>query len=323
MKKTPASHLCFVLGIFLASLVVSCTPGMNILSSVPLTPAQNDGPSAGRTDQTRTSLPSQTTTPTFTATLTQTPTLHNTSTMVPTATRTQIPTQKLVRVTPGKVTLPILLYHHIQDYSGTGDRYYVSIADFTAQMQALSDWGYQPVTVTQISNWLQNGGEMPERPVAITFDDANRDVYENAFPVLKQFHFVATMYVIGNTIGSETNFTVDMLKEISTEGWEIGSHSMTHIDLTQSNNLGYELCASRSLISKTLGVPVDSVAYPYGIVNQHVFQITKDCGFSSGAGLGIFNEHTRYSLFYLSRREVLGGVSLDTFAQLLPWSGIP
>ena len=46
----------------------------------------------------------------------------------------------------GHVTAPILLYHHVSD-DGDGNRYYVTVDTFRAQMEALRDWGYTSITV--------------------------------------------------------------------------------------------------------------------------------------------------------------------------------
>ena len=115
-----------------------------------------------------TPTPTFTPLPTDTATATSTP--SPTPEPTPTITPTWLPNQ------PGQVIAPILLYHHVADgYSD--NRYYISISTFQQQMEALRDWGYTTVTISTIVNVLLNGGKLPARPVVLSFDDGNKDIY--------------------------------------------------------------------------------------------------------------------------------------------------
>ena len=131
--------------------------------------------------------------PTFTPAPTNTPT----STDIPTLTATPFPTfTPKPTLTPtwpynpkGEATVPVLLYHHVvPDDKATKDTCYcVSISNFQAQMSWLADHGYTGIPVTQLVNVLQNGGELPPHPVAITFDDGMQDIYTTAFPIMQHY----------------------------------------------------------------------------------------------------------------------------------------
>ena len=81
----------------------------------------------------------------------------------------------------GQVVAPILLYHHIADV-GNSNRYYVSVENFRLQMLTLKQEGYTSVTPAMLVEALVYGAELPPKPVVITFDDGNLDVYTSAFP---------------------------------------------------------------------------------------------------------------------------------------------
>jgi hypothetical protein len=190
----------------------------------------------------------------FKATSTSTPVptitpLPPTETPLPTNTPepTLTPTPAVVQVGAGEeLTVPILLYHHISD-EGPGNRYYVSPAAFKEQMQWLADHHYQTITIAQLADLILYGGEMPLRPVIITFDDGDADMVTNALPILKQFGFVATSYLIVKWIDAPHYITSEQVAQLIQEGWEIGSHSMSHVDLTQNEgSLDYEVRESRS-----------------------------------------------------------------------------
>ncbi len=260
---------------------------------------------------TPTSLPTATPLPP-----TDTPTPLPTNTPEPTFT----PTPEMVQVSAGQtLTVPILLYHHISD-EGPGNRYFVSPAAFDAQMKWLYDHGYQTITVSQLSGLIINGGEMPLKPVAITFDDGDADMVTNALPILKKYGFVATSYLIVRWIDAPQYITSDQVNQLISEGWEIGSHSMSHVDLTQNEeNLAYEVGESRSRLNEKFGLNVKSFAYPFGMIDKKVADFTANSDYTSAVGLGNTYQQGLYDLYYLVRMEVRQEYTMDQFIALLPW----
>ena len=222
---------------------------------------------------------------------------------------------------PGKVVTPILLYHHVAE-SSHPVRYFVSPPDFEDQMRSLIAWGYTPIPLSQLVQALVNGAELPERPVVITFDDGNLDVYQNAFPILRRYGFTATFFVIVNQIGIKGYSHLDQLQDLLAAGWEIGSHTKTHADLNQAEvNLNSEIIQSRQELEALLGTKVSSFSFPYGLTNPYATKMVREAGYQSAVGLGGLVTHTLKTQFYLSRIEVRGDADLVAFASLLPWSG--
>jgi len=217
----------------------------------------------------------------------------------------------------GRVVAPILLYHHIADDSGS-NRYYVSPENFQQQMLSLQQGGYTSITPATLVEALVHGAELPPRPVLITFDDGNLDVYTTAFPIMRQLGFVGAFYIVGNRLGAQGYVGAAELSEMIAAGWEIGSHSMTHADLTLDHTiLRQEILQSRLLLEQALGVPVRTLAYPFGLVDETVIDKTEDYGYTAGMGLGTFNANTLGIRFYLSRREVRYEFDLADFLALL------
>ena len=243
-------------------------------------------------------------------------------TLTPTPTDTPTPTLTPTWIfnEPGQVVAPILLYHHVEgDVSYS--RYYVSVPDFRAQMQALHDWGYTAIPISLLLDALVDGAELPPKPIVITFDDGNRNIYDNAFPIMSEFNFPGVFYIVGNRVNSGTNIThAPELKEMVEAGWEIGSHSYTHSDLTLDHSIArYEILQSKLDIEDAVGIKVNTFAYPFGLVDPYLAQKVSDYGYRAGMGLGTSWTHTWGSIFYLNRIEIHGDFSVDYIGNLLPW----
>jgi peptidoglycan/xylan/chitin deacetylase (PgdA/CDA1 family) len=251
--------------------------------------------------------------------MTAVPTSTATATPSPTATTAMTPTWA---VHPAKqLTAPILLYHHI---SVKDERYYVSPDTFRQQMEMLISLGYTGITIPQLVEVLVYGGALPERPVVITFDDGDLDVYQNAFPIMQELGLVGTFYIVGTRLDSDEFIRVDQLKEMTEAGWAIGCHSMTHIDLTLNHEaLTYEAGVCKSTLEKKVGVPVSTFAYPYGTMDEYVAGKVAKYGYTSAVGLGTSSDHTWGTLYYLSRLEVQNAYDLEAFKALLPWTEEP
>ncbi len=223
----------------------------------------------------------------------------------------------MVEFGPGEVNIPVLLYHHVLLDTASNDRYAVSLENFQAQMNYLRDHGYHSITVSEMVEAVNSGKLLPSNPILITFDDGYRDIYENAFPILKTMNYRATMYLIGIAIGADTSLTTEMIKELAQAGWEMGSHSMTHPNLLKTDNPIYEMCTSKRKIEAKIGLKVQTFAYPNGIANNYLKQMAHDCGYSSAAGLGESVTHTPKTIYFFSRREVQGDFNLENFIGLL------
>lgn len=223
----------------------------------------------------------------------------------------------LVRQGPGKVNVPILLYHHITN-GEPANAYSVSQAVFRDQMEYLSRNGFKTISMVDLLRSIQDGADLPQKPVMITFDDGNENVYFNAFPIMQEKGFTGIVLIIANRIKVGGFLSVEQLRNMSDQGWEIGSHGTRHIDLVKEPQaLRDEIGNSKKLIEKSLELEVTIFAYPYGKADALTMDWVKRIGYHSALGLGISNGHGAENLFYLQRREVKNDFGLVEFAQLL------
>lgn len=253
--------------------------------------------------------PSPSASPTVTATVIQPPTI------TPTVRITASPT--FIPIRGDRIQAPILLYHHIAEPGKNRRTYYTSPQQFHAQMEWLKGQGYQTISMATLGAALRGEGDLPGRPVIIAIDDAFEETYTQAYPILEEFGFQATLNVIVNYIGIPPYMNAEMLGELVGAGWEIGSHSRTHADLSKSTDPIAEICASKHDLEELLGAPVLTFAYPYGVSNPYLSGIVKDCGYTTGGGVGPYIDHAARSVFFLSRIPVDGNWTLLDFQAAL------
>jgi len=159
----------------------------------------------------------------------------------------------------------------------------VAPGDFAAQMEWLKRHGYHAITQLQAFGALEHGDPLPSKPIMITFDDGYRDVFGKASPVLERLNMPATAYVITDRIsGPDPSFlTWGDLRALEQRGVAIGSHTVTHTELTllsDTEALG-ELRVSRAALQSHLGHPVQWFAYPAGAENVHIVALVRKAGY--------------------------------------------
>jgi len=219
------------------------------------------------------------------------------------------------------VTVPILLYHSISSDRSADNRYTVSVSDFEDQMERLRFWGYSSITIKDLVDHINKGSSLPRRPIVISFDDGYLNVYDTAFPIMERYGFSGTVYIVANRLNSDGFLQLAELQELLNSGWEVGSHGMTHTELTQNHSLvRNEILQSRLDIENALGIKVFSFAYPFGSLDWYVSSKVYDYGYRAAVGVGNISNYSNSTLYNLSRREVQGGFDLAAFAKLLPWT---
>lgn len=130
------------------------------------------------------------------------------------------------------------------------------------------------------NGWLQTDdfSLTPHTPVgfnapliSLTFDDGWSSIYTNGLPILQKYGFVSTQYLVSGLLNTPDYMTTAMAKAFQTAGSEIGSHTVTHPDLTglTSAQLTAELSNSQTALRQLFGANVaQSFASPYGLYNS-------------------------------------------------------
>ena len=173
---------------------------------------------------------------------------------------------------------------------------------FERQLGRLAGRGYRGATLRQAIE-----DPPAERTVAVTFDDAYVSVVDRAQPILDRLGWPASVYVpsawpgrdapmawpgIDGWLGGPHEHELacmswDQLRALCDHGWEVGSHTRTHPRLPELDDgrLDEELAGSRADCEAGLGAACDTLAYPYGAVDERVVEAAGRAGYTYAVSL--------------------------------------
>lgn len=195
----------------------------------------------------------------------------------------------------------VLNYHMVNSM-------FISLAvepeDFDWQMKYLVDHGYHTITPDELYDFLAGTGELPERPVLITFDDGYVDNYTTAYPILKKYNLKATIFVVTGFLSKRKGYlTWDQLREMEQHGITIESHTVTHAPLPElsDDRIREELVESKKHAERELGHPIEFIAYPTGVHDLHIAQIAQEAGYKGGFTVKYSNVDRNSNVFAMER----------------------
>jgi peptidoglycan/xylan/chitin deacetylase (PgdA/CDA1 family) len=224
------------------------------------------------------------------------------------------------------MTVPILMYHYISVPPQKADRIRMDLsvtpANFDVEMAYLATHGYTSVSLYDVYNALATGALLPAKPVVITFDDGYRDVYVNAYPLLKKYHMTGTVFIISDPInsGNLAYLTWNMVKEMAQGGMSIESHSRTHPDMRNRSYefLVYEILGPIEAITAYTGQTPHFFCYPSGRYDAAVIRVLKSAhtwaAVTTQAG---DSRHALSDAMTWTRVRVHGTTTLQQFAELV------
>jgi peptidoglycan/xylan/chitin deacetylase (PgdA/CDA1 family) len=210
--------------------------------------------------------------------------------------------------------VPILMYHVISDPL-PGSPYpdlYVPKAEFADQMHALDRAGYTAVTLRQWWDSWHAHGNLPAKPVVVSFDDGYHSHIANAFPVLRALGWPGVLNLELKNIRSDYGLTAPQVRTLVRNGWELDSHTIDHPDLTtlDATALRHEVADSRTELRRRFGVAVDFFCYPAGRYDDAAVAAVRAAGYlgatTTQPGLARPDDADRWTL---PRVRVNNGVS--------------
>jgi len=179
--------------------------------------------------------------------------------------------------------VPILMYHVIGHMkpATTLKLLWITPEAFQRHVSALKRAGYHAVTQRQV--WLawHHDRPLPSRPIVFSFDDGYAGHVRHALPILRRAGWSGVL-----------NLTLAHLPDIGGKpavrrlldaGWEVESHTLTHLDLTtlSAADLRREVAGSRRRLQRLFGIPVSFFCYPAGKYNDTVIAALRAAGYKA------------------------------------------
>ncbi|PBC63722.1 polysaccharide deacetylase [Streptomyces sp. Tue6028] len=182
------------------------------------------------------------------------------------------------------------MYHSVGDCSDDPYRITVSPDRLDRQLGWLRRRGLRGVSMADLLAAHARG--VAHGLVGLTFDDGYADFVETALPLLRHHDCGATLFVLPGRLGGDNAWDPlgprkplldkqGIRLAAASGGIEVGSHGLTHVDLTRADDalLHAEVAESRAMLSELIGAPVDGFCYPYGTVDGRVVDAVRAAGY--------------------------------------------
>lgn len=216
------------------------------------------------------------------------------------------------QVNDGQIRLPVVMYHHLLPEEQIEDESVISVEQFEEDLKAYKLAGYETISVSNLINYTEGSGNLPDKPLLITFDDGYLSNYQYAYPLLKKYDMKALISIIGWSVGETKfkgtdkdiipHFDYNQAKEMMDSGYiDIGSHSydLHQVELDgkdhrqgvlQKKNEDFieymkifkeDSNKMKNLALEKLNHELIVFTYPYGFSNKVTEKMLKDLGYKS------------------------------------------
>jgi len=183
------------------------------------------------------------------------------------------------------VDLPVLMYHHIQDYevakAGGYSGLTVTPETFQKHLAYLNDKKYTSVTVAQLIAFFDQGTSLPKKPVLLTFDDGYDDFATFAAPLLAQYSIKASAYLPTGLLENPGYLSWGTIASLSGAGIYFGNHSWSHQNMgTSAERIKKEITTAETQLANHGLNQIKTFVYPYGTVSKTAITFLQDSGYS-------------------------------------------
>jgi peptidoglycan/xylan/chitin deacetylase (PgdA/CDA1 family) len=222
--------------------------------------------------------------------------------------------------------IPVLLYHSVNTRARRADApYTVSPRCFADHIDAIAASGRDPLLVSELAAGLRGERPLPERAVAVTFDDGFADTY-GAVEALLARNIASTVYVTSGEVEAADRLSASQVAELARLArMEIGAHAVRHrrLDEIPEGEVAYEVKASRAALEDITQAQVLSFAYPHGAYDRGTRAAVAAAGYQSAAAVKNAVSHDRDDPLAISRWMVSAGTTSARIAEVLEGKDVP
>lgn len=228
-----------------------------------------------------------------------------------------------------KYEIPVIMYHRVINKSENEGIYgtYIYEDIFRKHLQYLKDKNYTVITFKDLDKigW-RNRFEKGKKYIILTFDDGYKDNYDLAFPILKEFDFKATIFLMGKSAynewdvkaGGERKFSlmsVEMIKEMQDYGIEFGAHTFNHpkINTLSNEEIEHQIVDVKKPLEEKIGKEIITFAYPYGILNDYAKEMAKKAGYTFALATDSGSVCLSDDLYQIRRIAIFPNTNLFSF----------
>ncbi|MHA2230902.1 MAG: polysaccharide deacetylase family protein, partial [Candidatus Hodarchaeales archaeon] len=147
------------------------------------------------------------------------------------------------------------------------------------------------IPLKSLGESIRQSKSLSHKTIVLTFDDGFKNFYNSAYPVLKEFGYQATVFLVPGYLGKSSQWNDglsrlpvldllnwDQVKELSDDGIDFGAHTMTHPDFSKldSTQTRSEIIDSKVEIQRHLGEQVPFFSFPYGTLTMDTLGIVRE-----------------------------------------------
>ena len=206
-----------------------------------------------------------------------------------------------------EIELPIIMYHSILKNPVKQTQYVVSPETFEEDLKYIKKAGYTPVFMKDVIAFVEDKGELPDKPIVLTFDDGYYNNLYYADPILEKYDMKAVFSVVGEMTEqfsyepdrnpNYSHVTWDDIFTMHMSGhWEIQNHSYAchsyenRNGVSQMNGESYDdyedflmadLCHLQDKLAYVTGVTPNTFTYPFGAFTENTDKVLKKIGFKA------------------------------------------
>jgi peptidoglycan/xylan/chitin deacetylase (PgdA/CDA1 family) len=217
-----------------------------------------------------------------------------------------------------RIRVPILMYHYISPLPSEADDIRIELTVepniFRSHLEYLKTNGYSSISLYELDNALLSGTPLPPKPIILTFDDGHLDHYTYAYPMLQEFEFSGTFFIITSFAdhNAQNYLNWGQIMEMAGNGMSMEAHTKSHQDLRNRDRdyLIYEIYGSLESLEAHTKIPTRMFAYPGGKYDSTVLSLARDLPIWRAVTTQNSPYHTTDNYLEVSRLRVSGNMSI-------------